>query len=291
MPKRPKWGLWEHHPHLCLPLARRLLAEREGRQPAAPAPAQAPESAPPGQVGEETMQPDANRPDVDATAASTIAARLQRLVEDRAKQHKSNKDEGIPSRRRGLGKARRAALAKRKKAAEKAAGSPAKGAQKPPPTTHIGRLFSLLPCRQGFEAVHITGTLTTLGALLRRHEKFDRGGVKKLTGVQLPTEKEWRMHTEVEGSKLTAKKRRAVEACLHCKREEYEVEVDEDGKLKKGKKAARTGKTGGKKTDWFVHIGLRGSWRGRLSPVALREETPGQRQAERRQASTALRFL
>ncbi len=46
--------------------------------------------------------------------------------------------------------------------------------------------------------MHITGTLTTLGALLRRHEKFDRGGVKKLTGVQLPTKKEWRMHTEVE---------------------------------------------------------------------------------------------
>ncbi|KFM22511.1 hypothetical protein F751_0019 [Auxenochlorella protothecoides] len=64
MPKRPTQGLWEHHPHLCLPLARRLLAERERRQPAAPAPAQTPENAPPEQAGEEAMQHDANRPDV-----------------------------------------------------------------------------------------------------------------------------------------------------------------------------------------------------------------------------------
>lgn len=58
-----------------------------------------------------------------------------------------------------------------------------------------------------------------------------------------------------EGSKLTARKRRAVEACLQSKREEYEVDVDEDGKQKKGRKAVRTGETGEKKTDWFVHVG------------------------------------
>ncbi|KFM28614.1 hypothetical protein F751_6373 [Auxenochlorella protothecoides] len=170
--------------HAIRMVEERLLAERDGRQPAAPAPAQAPESAPPGQVGEEAMQPDANRPD-------------------------------------------------------------------------------------GFEAVHITGTLTTLGALLRRHEKFDRGGVARMIGLQLPTEKEWRIYTEVEvlkllnletvcatvGSKLTAKKRRAVEACLRCKLEEFEVDVDRNGQQKKGRKAVRTGKTGEKKTDWFVHIG------------------------------------
>ncbi|RMZ52777.1 hypothetical protein APUTEX25_000896, partial [Auxenochlorella protothecoides] len=74
MPKRPTQGLWEHHPHLCLPLARRLLAERERRQPAAPAPAQTPENAPPEQAGEEAIQRDANHPDVGDTAASAAAA-------------------------------------------------------------------------------------------------------------------------------------------------------------------------------------------------------------------------
>ncbi|RMZ55746.1 hypothetical protein APUTEX25_005787, partial [Auxenochlorella protothecoides] len=40
------------------------------------------------------------------------------------------------------------------------------------------------------------------------------------------------------GSKLTAKKRRAVEACLRCKLEEFEVDVDRNGQQKKGRKAA-----------------------------------------------------
>ncbi|RMZ53649.1 hypothetical protein APUTEX25_003183 [Auxenochlorella protothecoides] len=234
MPKRPESGLWEHHPHLCLPLARRLLAERERRQPAAPAPAQTPENGPPEQAGEEAMQHDANHPD-----------------------------------RRGLGKQRRAALAKRKEAAANAAGGPAKGPQQPVQERHIGRLFGLLPCKHGLEAVHITGTLTTLGDLLRRHEKYHPGGVEKLTGLQLPKSDDWRMFTvpevlkildlervcATEGSKLTAKKRRAVEACLQSKREEFEVDVDEDGQLRKGRKVVKAEKTESKKTEWFVHIG------------------------------------
>ncbi|KFM27867.1 hypothetical protein F751_5432 [Auxenochlorella protothecoides] len=126
----------------------------------------------------------------DTAASAAAATELKRKVEERAKQHAANKDAGIPSKRRGLGKQRRAALAKRKEAAANAAGSPAQSPQKPPPLRHIGRLFSLLPCRQGFEAVHITGTLTTLWAFLRRHEKLDRGGVARMTGLQLPTEKE-----------------------------------------------------------------------------------------------------
>lgn len=41
MPLRPRRGTWESCPHRCLPLAKRLLARREGKLPAA----QAPESA------------------------------------------------------------------------------------------------------------------------------------------------------------------------------------------------------------------------------------------------------
>ncbi|RMZ53110.1 hypothetical protein APUTEX25_002519 [Auxenochlorella protothecoides] len=110
MPKRPERGLWEDHPHLCLPLARRLLAARERLQPAAPALAQAPENASPGQMGEEAMQHDAIRRDAGAGAASDAAlAQLKRKVEERAKQHAANKDVGIPSKRRGLGKRTEAA--------------------------------------------------------------------------------------------------------------------------------------------------------------------------------------
>ncbi|RMZ52115.1 hypothetical protein APUTEX25_001309 [Auxenochlorella protothecoides] len=154
------------------------------------------------------------------------------MVEGRAKQHAANEDAGIPSKRRGLSKQRRAALAKRKEAAANAAGSPAKGPRKPVQERHIGRLFSLLPCRQGFEAVHITGTLTTLWALLRRHEKYHPGGVEKLTGLQLPKSDDWRMYTVPEALKLLnleevhgipARKKQAIEACLRRKAEEYQA--------------------------------------------------------------------
>lgn len=70
--------------------------------------------------------------------------------------------------------------------------------QKPTPQRHIARLFSLLPYKQGLEAVHIPGTLTTLLALLQCHEKYNKGGIEKLTGLQLPTEREWNMYTAVE---------------------------------------------------------------------------------------------
>ncbi|KFM23745.1 hypothetical protein F751_0959 [Auxenochlorella protothecoides] len=90
-----------------------------------------------------------------------------------------------------------------------------------------------------------------------------------LTGLQLPKSDDWRMFTvpevlkildlervcATEGSKLTAKKRRAVEACLQSKREEFEVDVDEDGQLRKGRKVVKAEKTERKKTEWFVHIG------------------------------------
>ncbi|KFM29033.1 hypothetical protein F751_6552 [Auxenochlorella protothecoides] len=67
---------------------------------------------------------------------------------------------------------------------------------------HIARLFSLLPYKQGLEAVHIPGTLTTLLALLQRHEKYNKDGIEKLTGLQLPTEREWNMYTAVEVLKV-----------------------------------------------------------------------------------------
>ncbi|KFM23728.1 hypothetical protein F751_0942 [Auxenochlorella protothecoides] len=110
--------------------------------------------------------------------------------------------------------------------------------QKPTPQRHIARLFSLLSYKQGLEAVHIPGTLTTLLALLQRHEKYNKDNIEKLTGLQLPTEREWNMYTAVEvlkvlnlekvcatdGTKITAKKRRAIETRLHSKLEEFEVE-------------------------------------------------------------------
>ncbi|RMZ56742.1 hypothetical protein APUTEX25_002831 [Auxenochlorella protothecoides] len=205
-------------------VSERLLAERERRQPAAPAPAQTSGDAPPGQAGEEATQHDGNHPD-----------------------------------RRGLGKQRRAALAKRKEAAANAAGGPAKGPQQPVQERHIGRLFGLLPCKHGLEAVHITGTLTTLWALLRRHEKYHPGGVEKLTGLQLPKSDDWRMYTVPEALKLLnleevhgipARKKQAIEACLRRKAEEYQV----DAEGKRGEK--KTGEMEEeKKTDWFVHVG------------------------------------
>ncbi|RMZ54099.1 hypothetical protein APUTEX25_002676 [Auxenochlorella protothecoides] len=52
---------------------------------------------------------------------------------------------------------------------------------------------------------------------------------------------------EVHG--IPARKKQAIEACLRRKAEEYQV----DAEGKRGKK--KTGETGEKKTDWFVHVG------------------------------------
>lgn len=112
-----------------------------------------------------------------------------------ARQHKAQKDEGIPNRRRGLEKVRRAALAKRKEAAERVDGSPAPETD----ATAAHRAAVQPPAVQagpggGAHSWH----LTTLLALLQCHEKYNKGGIEKLTGLQLPTEREWNMYTAVE---------------------------------------------------------------------------------------------
>ncbi|RMZ53008.1 hypothetical protein APUTEX25_001127, partial [Auxenochlorella protothecoides] len=214
-------------------------------------------------VEEFERRKQAGRADADAALQlldQTFFYRLRRTRhQSRRARRRCNTTQTTQIKRRGLGKQRRAALAKRKEAAANAAGGPAKGPQQPVQERHIGRLFGLLPCKHGLEAVHITGTLTTLWALLQRHEKYHPGGVEKLTGLQLPKSDDWRIYTVPEALKLLnleevhgipARKKQAIEACLRRKAEEYQV----DAEGKRGRK--KTGEMEEeKKTDWFVHVG------------------------------------